>query len=159
VEARRLFPSDSFYDGNITVITADHLLRTARRRGGAIEPLIQSMQPARRHRTPRPAGRDASPSSRKTSQARSGSADGHRRRQAEHLAFTAPGLDWEVWIGATDKLPRLMIVSYRSGERQPTFTVELAEWKLNAAVPAKTFSATIPPGALKLEFKQMGPAK
>ena len=52
-----------------------------------------------------------------------------------------------------------MIVSYRSGERQPTFTVELAEWKLNAAVPAKTFSATIPPGALKLEFKQMGPAK
>ncbi|MET0543685.1 MAG: DUF2092 domain-containing protein, partial [Variovorax sp.] len=61
--------------------------------------------------------------------------------------------------GARDKLPRLMVVSYRSGPRQPTFTVELSGWKLDAAVPPKTFAAAIPRGAVKLEFKQFGQGK
>jgi len=73
--------------------------------------------------------------------------------KTDHLAFTAKGLDWEIWIGTRDKLPRLMVVSYRDGERQPTFTVEFHDWKLDAPVSARTFNYTIPKGAVKLEFR------
>lgn len=72
--------------------------------------------------------------------------------KTDHLAFTAKGVDWEIWIGA-DKLLRLMVVSFRTGERQPTFTVEFTDWKLNAQAPAQTFSTAIPKGATRLEFR------
>jgi hypothetical protein len=74
----------------------------------------------------------------------------------DHLAFTARGIDWEIWIGACDKLPRLMVVSYRDSERQPTFTVELSDWMLDAPVPAQTFNADIPKDAVRIEFKPHG---
>ena len=76
----------------------------------------------------------------------------------DHLAFTSKDVDWEVWIGSKDQLPRLMVVSYRVPGRQPTFTVELSDWKLNGAVPASTFTAAIPKGAARVEFKLQGPA-
>jgi hypothetical protein len=79
--------------------------------------------------------------------------------KADHLAFSSKGVDWEIWIGAADKLPRLMVVSYRIPERHRTFTVEFSDWKLNAPVAAQTFNATMPPGATKLEFKPEVPAQ
>jgi hypothetical protein len=79
--------------------------------------------------------------------------------KTDHLAFTAPGIDWELWIGAQDKLPRLAVASYRSGERQPTFTVEFSDWKLNAPLPAQSFEVSIPKDAVKLEFKRIGLAQ
>lgn len=165
VEARGdLFPSDSFYDGKtVTVIGADRKFYAQRdAAGGAIEALMQSVQPGSDATAPFLDLLVADPYAFLTKDFSSALWVGQSTIggvKTEHLAFTAPGLDWEVWIGAADKLPRLMVVSYRTGERQPTFTVELSEWKLNAPVPAKTFSAAIPQGAVKLEFKQMGPAK
>ena len=81
--------------------------------------------------------------------------------RTDHLAFTGKGVDWEIWIGAQDKLPVLMVVSHRQGERQPTFTVEFSDWKLGAAIPARTFKATIPKGAARLDFKlqELTPSK
>jgi hypothetical protein len=73
--------------------------------------------------------------------------------KVDHLAFTGKGLDWEIWIGARDQLPRLMLVAHREGERQPTFTVEFADWKLDLPTPARTFRAPIPKDAVKLDFK------
>lgn len=165
VQARGdLFPSDSFYDGKtVTVIGADRKFYTQRdAAGGAIEALMQSTQPGSDATAPFLDLLVADPYSLLTKDFTSALWVGQSTLggvKTEHLAFTAPGLDWEIWIGSADKLPRLMVVSYRSGERQPTFTVEFSDWKLNAAVPAKTFSAAIPPGAAKLEFKQIGPAK
>ncbi len=75
--------------------------------------------------------------------------------KANHLAFTGKGLDWEIWISTEDKLPVLMVVSYREGDRQPTFTVEFADWQLNAPIPAETFNAAIPKDAIKIEFKPL----
>lgn len=76
--------------------------------------------------------------------------------QTEHLAFTAKGVDWEIWIGTKDSLPRLLIVSYRSGERQPGFTVEFSDWKLDAPIPAQTFKVALAKDATRLEFKLHG---
>jgi hypothetical protein len=72
--------------------------------------------------------------------------------QVDHLAFTAEGLDWEIWIGTRDRLPRLMLGAYRDLERHPMFAVEFMDWKLNA--PVATFRAAIPKGATKIEFKR-----
>jgi len=74
----------------------------------------------------------------------------------DHLAFVADGTDWEIWIGTADKLPRLMVVSYRDGERQPTFTAEFSDWMLGTPVSARTFSPAIPKDAVKIEFKLHG---
>ncbi len=71
----------------------------------------------------------------------------------DHLAFAGDGVEWEIWIGVKDRLPRLMVVHYLSGDRQPTFTVALSDWKLGAAIAAQTFNATIPKDAVKIEFK------
>lgn len=71
----------------------------------------------------------------------------------DHLAFSGNGVDWEIWIGSKDKLPRLMIVHYRGGEHPPTFMATFSDWKPGAPVPAATFNAVIPKGAVKIEFK------
>ena len=71
----------------------------------------------------------------------------------DHLAFSGGGVDWEIWIGTKDKLPRLMIVHYLGGERQPTFTATFSDWKLGAPIAASTFNAIIPKDAVKIEFK------
>jgi len=76
--------------------------------------------------------------------------------RTDHLAFTSKGIDWEIWIGVQDSLPRRLIASYRSGERQPTFTVEFSDWKLDTAVPAGTFKAPIAKDAVELDFKLQG---
>lgn len=161
VEARGdLFPSDTFYDGKtVTVIGVDNKFYAQRdAAGGAIEALMQSVQPGSDATAPFLDLLVADPYAFLTKDVSSAFWVGQSTIggvKTDHLAFTAPGLDWEIWIGASDKLPRLMVVSYRTGERQPTFTVEFSEWKLNAPVPAKTFNAVIPKGAVKLEFKQM----
>jgi hypothetical protein len=71
----------------------------------------------------------------------------------DHLAFSGNGVDWEIWIGTKDKLPRLMVVHYRGDERPPTFTTAFSDWKLGAPIPAQTFTASIPKDAVKIEFK------
>jgi len=154
-----LFPSDIFFDGKtVTAIGIDNRFYTQRdAAGGAIEALMKNVQP----------GSDATapfldilvPDAYSVLTKDFSSAIWIGRTpiggvETDHLAFTAPGLDWEIWIGSADKLPRLMIVSYRTGERQPTFTVQFSGWKLDAPIPARTFVARIPKGATRLEFKQ-----
>ena len=159
-----LFPSDIVYDGKtVTAIGLDRKFYAQREAaGGAIEALMKSEQP----------GSDATrpfldilvPDSYTllTKDVLSAFWVGQSTVggvKTDHLAFTAEGMDWEVWIGAKDKLPRLMVVSYRSGDRQPTFTVEFSDWKLDAPVAPRTFNASIPKGAAKLEFKQIDQVK
>jgi hypothetical protein len=159
-----LFPSDAFYDGKtVTVVGAGGKFYAQRdAAGGFLEALMNGVQPGSDATAPFLDLLVADPYAFLTKDFTSALWVGQTTVggvKTDHLAFTAPGLDWEVWIGTSDKLPRLMVVSYRTGERQPTFTVELSDWKLDAAVPAQTFKASIPKGAVKLEFKQMGQDK
>lgn len=71
----------------------------------------------------------------------------------DHLAFTAKSVDWEIWLGVADRLPRLIVVSYRSGARQPNFSAQFQDWKLNKKIPVQTFNYTIPKGAEKINFR------
>lgn len=165
VEARGdLFPSNTYYDGKtVTVVGVDGRFYTRRdAAGGAIEALTKGVQPGSDATAPFFDLLVADPNALLTQDLASALWVGQSTVggvKTDHLAFTAPGLDWEVWIGAADKLPRLMVVSYRTGERQPTFTVEFSDWKLDAPVPPKTFVASIPRSAARIEFKQMGQDK
>jgi hypothetical protein len=159
-----LFPSDTYYDGKtVTVVASDKKYYTQRdAAGGAIETLMKSVQPASDATAPFLDLLVTDPYALLAKDFISALWVGQTAIggvQTDHLAFTAQGLDWEVWIGMADKLPRLMVVSYRTGERQPTFTVELSDWKLGAPIPAKTFVASIPKDAIQLEFKQIGEAR
>jgi hypothetical protein len=72
-----------------------------------------------------------------------------------HLAFTSPGLEWEIWIGADDQLPRLLEVTYTNHKRRPTCSVAFSQWQLNPATSADTFVFTPPAGAVRIEFRKI----
>ena len=162
VQARGdLFPSDLYYNGKtVTAIGVGQKFYAQRdAAGGVIEAFMQGGQPGGDTVAPFLDLLAADPFAVLTRDLSSALWVGQSTvggTKADHLAFTAKDVDWEIWIGAQDKLPRLMVVSYRTGERQPTFTVELSDWKINASVPAATFNAVIPKGAMKVEFKPYG---
>lgn len=163
VEARGdLFPSDLYYDGKtVTAIGLDKKFYAQRdAAGGAINAVMRQPQPGSDTVAPFFDLLVPDPYAGLTGELMTALWVGQSMiegTRTEHLAFTAKGIDWEIWIGSTDKLPRLMVVSYRSGERQPTFTAEFSNWKLDAAVSPRTFVAPIPKGAVKLEFKADSP--
>ena len=165
VEARGdMFPSDIFYNGKtITVIGLGKKFYVQQQAAGAgFDTFVQSAQPGSDAVAPFFDMLTPDPYATLTKDFLSALFVGQSTVggvKADHLAFTAKGVDWEIWIGAADKLPRLMVVSYRIPERHRTFTVEFSDWKLNAPVPAQTFNATIPAGATKLEFKPEVPAQ
>ena len=66
-------------------------------------------------------------------------------------------MDWGVRISGEKLAATGGHVSARAGG-QATFRVELSDWKVNASVPASTFNAVIPKGAVKIEFKLNSPA-
>ncbi len=155
-----LFPSDIYYDGKtVTAISADRKFYARRdAAGGTLAQLMQGVQPGGDATAPFLDLLVPDAFAGLTDRMASALWVGQTRvvgTQTDHLAFTGDGVDWEIWIGSADALPRLMVVSYRSGERQPTFTVEFSDWKLNAPVTAHTFVPTVPKDAVQLEIKQM----
>jgi hypothetical protein len=161
-----LFPSDLYYDGKtVTTIGVDRKFYAQRDAAGSlIEAFTQGGQPGGDALAPFLDLLVADPFAVLTKDYSSALWVGQSTVggvKTDHLAFRSPGVDWEIWIGAQDKLPRLMVISYRNGEQQPTFTVELSDWKVNASVPAATFNAVIPKNAAKIEFKlhSLAPAK
>jgi hypothetical protein len=72
--------------------------------------------------------------------------------KTEHLALRSPGVDWEIWIGAEDKLPRLVQAKYVDLGKAPTITTRFSDWSLNAQIPAATFTLEKAAGAQQIEF-------
>ena len=71
--------------------------------------------------------------------------------KTEHLALVSPGVDWEIWIGADDKLPRLVQAKYVQVEKVPTIMTHFYDWKLDAPIPAATFVFEKAAGAHRIE--------
>jgi hypothetical protein len=72
----------------------------------------------------------------------------------DHIAFSGSGMQWELWVGVDDKLPRMLGVTFRDIKDSPTNTVSFYDWKLNPQLPAETFRFTPPSGATRIEHKK-----
>ena len=74
----------------------------------------------------------------------------------KHLAFAGNGLEWEIWIGDADQLPRLLNVTYTAEHGRPTCSVSFADWKLNPTTSPDKFIFSPPAGATRIEFRKLG---
>ena len=159
VESRgELFPHNLYFNGKtVTAIGIEKRFYTQQPTSAStIEALIQKEHPGSDALAPFVDLLVADPFARLTQDLSSALLVGQSTLDAvntDHLAFSGAGVDWEIWIGTKDKLPRLMIVHYLGGERQPTFTATFSDWKLGAPIAAQTFNANIPKDAVKIEFK------
>lgn len=73
--------------------------------------------------------------------------------EVEHFAYRDPIIDWEIWIAKGEKaVPMRLAMKYKQVERQPSFLVEFADWKLNPRLKDKMFDFKAPADAKKIEF-------
>jgi hypothetical protein len=74
--------------------------------------------------------------------------------QCDHLAFAAPGIEFQIWVGPEkDPLPRRMMVTMLNMERQPRFMVTFSDWEFKPALSEKHFHFKKPAGAKQIEFR------
>ena len=73
--------------------------------------------------------------------------------KTDHLLFSNKGVSWQIWIGTTDHLPRLVNATYLSDPREPSYTVEFSDWKLNEPTLESTFVFNNASKAAKVDFR------
>jgi hypothetical protein len=74
--------------------------------------------------------------------------------KVDHLAFTNEGVEWQIWVGEEDHLPRLVSARYFDDAGEPDYTVEFFNWKLNEPVTDADFVFKNASGADKVEFRK-----
>jgi len=58
----------------------------------------------------------------------------------EHLAFIAPGVNWEIWIETGKRaLPRRLVVTYTEAQNFLRFLVEFSDWNLKPKLAPSQF--------------------
>ena len=60
--------------------------------------------------------------------------------RCEHLRLDQKGMIVELWVGATDKLPRRMLTTCTDLSGHPTLDVRFSKWHLNEPVDTSLFS-------------------
>ncbi len=70
----------------------------------------------------------------------------------EMLAYEAHGVFIQLWIGAEDKLPRMMRAVYFDDLLQLRHQVELSHWQIDSPVAADAFGTSKAAGATRIEF-------
>jgi hypothetical protein len=73
--------------------------------------------------------------------------------ETEHVAAHGKALDWEIWIGMKDRLPRMVTLTDLRDARKPTHTVQLSDWELGPTLPGDTFTFAAPAEATKVPFR------
>ena len=71
----------------------------------------------------------------------------------DHLAFTTPVVDWQVWIADGDKpLPYKYVLTTRDDPAQPQFVTVVSNWDTDPAIAAGTFEFEAPATAMEIDF-------
>lgn len=60
--------------------------------------------------------------------------------RCERLHIEQDGLTGDLWIGAKDKLPHRMLLTFTSAKGQPTWDIRLSNWKLNGKIDETLFT-------------------
>jgi len=71
----------------------------------------------------------------------------------EHLAFRAPGVNWEIWIESGERaLPRRLAITYTGETNFPRFLVEFSHWNLHPWLADGDFDFKKPADAKEIAF-------
>jgi hypothetical protein len=58
----------------------------------------------------------------------------------EHLRLDQEGMAIDLWVGAKDRLPRRMLITFTEMPRHPAWDVRFSKWKLNGPIEESLFS-------------------
>lgn len=71
----------------------------------------------------------------------------------DHLAFSKPGTDFQVWVARGDQpLPMKLVITSRDVLSTPQFSVLLRDWNVDVVLDDATFSFEPPAEAQAIEF-------
>src|SRR5260370_17248132 len=73
------------------------------------------------------------------------------------VAYIDHGVFIQAWIGAEDKLPRLLHAIYLDDPERLRHTLLLSDWQLDAAVPPDTFASAKAASANPMPFAHPHP--
>lgn len=74
-----------------------------------------------------------------------------------HLSFEQATIDWQIWIDAgPDPLPRKLLISYKTEDEVPQYSVTIRKWNVEAKVPETLFRFAPPEGAKRVEVSAFG---
>jgi hypothetical protein len=73
------------------------------------------------------------------------------------VAFASDDVFVQVWIGAEDKLPRVMRAVYRKDPTRTRHLLELSNWQLDAPIAPDTFTAANAAKAVRIAFAHPAP--
>lgn len=69
-----------------------------------------------------------------------------------HLSFEQATIDWQLWIDAgADPLPRKLVITYKTEDEVPQYSVTIRKWNLDAKVPEGLFTFSPPAGARRID--------
>ena len=78
--------------------------------------------------------------------------------RCDHLAFSGPRVDFQVWIPEAGKpLPRKYVVTDKSVPAQPEYMVLMNNWNVAPNLSEARFTFVPPPGARRTEFMKLSP--
>ncbi len=63
----------------------------------------------------------------------------------------------QIWIGAEDRLPRMVRAVYRDDPSRLRHGLTLSNWKLDDTLPADTFTPSVPADAISVSFARPDP--
>ena len=73
--------------------------------------------------------------------------------RCDHLAFTTPVVDWQVWIADGDTpLPYKYVLTTRDDSAQPQFVTVISKWTTNPKIDSETFDFDPPATATEIDF-------
>jgi hypothetical protein len=76
--------------------------------------------------------------------------------ECEHLAFRNPDTDWQIWIEVGPKpIPRKYVITSKAVTGAPQYTLLIRDWKTDAPMAPDTFAFEEPPGAKKIDVKEL----
>ena len=74
-----------------------------------------------------------------------------------HLSFEQATIDWQIWIDAgREPLPRKLVITYKTEDEVPQYSVTIRKWNLQAKLPDALFVFSPPEGATKVEVVAFG---
>jgi len=77
--------------------------------------------------------------------------------KTDMIAFANDEVFLQLWIGAEDKLPRLVRAQYRGDTLHLRHQVELSDWKIDGSIPADAFASAKSAGANRIAFANPNP--